>query len=112
MPGNPMTPGLAETWNVSPDGLVYEFALRRGARFHHRDPVTAEHSKSSLERHRVSAPKVIKDRVAAVEIPEPGRVRFRLKQPWPDFMTFYANATGSAWVVHNKHVGACGGDVL
>src|SRR5262245_31837275 len=95
LPGNPMTPGLAESWNVSPDGLVYEFALRRGARFHHGDPVTAEDVKFSFERYRGSAAKVIKDRVAAVEIPEAGRVRFRLKQPWPDFMTFYANATGA-----------------
>src|SRR5262249_48348779 len=29
MPGNPMAPCLAESWSVSPDGLVYEFVLRR-----------------------------------------------------------------------------------
>jgi peptide/nickel transport system substrate-binding protein len=104
MPGNPMTPSLAESWNVSPDGLVYEFALRRGARFHNGEPVTAEDVKFSFERYRGSAAKVIKDRVAAVEIPEAGRIRFRLKQAWPDFMTFYANATGSGWVVPKKYV--------
>jgi peptide/nickel transport system substrate-binding protein len=108
MPGNPMTPGLAESWNVSPDGLVYEFVLRRGARFHNGDPVTAEDVKFSFERYRGSAAKVIKDRVAAVEIPEAGRVRFRLRQPWPDFMTFYANATGSGWVVPKKYVETVG----
>jgi peptide/nickel transport system substrate-binding protein len=108
MPGNALAPGLAESWSVSPDGLVYEFALRRGARFHNGEPVTAEDVKFSFERYRGSAAKVIKDRVAAVEIPEVGRVRFRLKQPWPDFMTFYANATGSAWVVPKKYVETVG----
>jgi len=108
MPGNPTAPSLAESWTASPDGLVYEFALRRGVRFHSGDPVTAEDVKFSFERYRGSAAKVIKDRVAAVEIPEVGRVRFRLKQAWPDFMTFYANATGSGWVVPKKYVEAVG----
>jgi ABC-type transport system substrate-binding protein len=49
MPGNPLAPGLAESWSVSPDGLVYEFVLRRGARFHNGDPVTAEDVKFSFE---------------------------------------------------------------
>ena len=48
MPGNPMTPGLAESWSASPDGLVYEFVLRRGARFHNGEPVTAEDVKFSF----------------------------------------------------------------
>ena len=108
MPGNPTAPSLAESWTVSADGLVYEFALRRGARFHNGDPVTAEDVKFSFERYRGSAAKVIKERVAAVEIPEVGRVRFRLKQAWPDFMTFYANATGSGWVVPKKYVETVG----
>ena len=110
MPGNQIAPSLAESWTMSPDGLVYEFALRRGARFHNGDPVTAEDVRFSFDRYRGSAAKVIKDRVAAVEIPEVGRVRFRLKQPWPDFMTFYANATGSAWIVPKKYVETVGDD--
>jgi peptide/nickel transport system substrate-binding protein len=54
---------------------------------------------------------MLKDRVAAVETPDPGRVRFRLKQPWPDFMTFYAGiATGANWVVPKKYVERVGED--
>jgi peptide/nickel transport system substrate-binding protein len=31
-------------------------------------------------------------------------VVFRLKDPWPDFLTFYASATGAGWVVPRKYV--------
>jgi len=30
----------------------------------------------------------MKDRVAAIETPDPYRVVFKLKNPWPDFITF------------------------
>ena len=42
LPGNPMAPSLAESWSMTPDGMVYEFVLRKSARFHNGDPVTAE----------------------------------------------------------------------
>src|SRR5438270_8420840 len=42
MPGKIMTPSLAESWSVSADGLVYEFVLRKGVKFHNGEPVTAE----------------------------------------------------------------------
>ena len=87
LPGNSMAPSLAESWSMSPDGLVYEFVLRRGAKFHNGDSVTAEDVKFSLERYRGVAQKPLKESVAAVETPDPGRVRIRLKRPWPDFMT-------------------------
>src|SRR5438128_9100850 len=104
MPGNPLAPSLAESWSMSPDGLVYEFVLRRGAKFHNGDSVTAEDVKFSLERYRGVAQKPLKESVAAVETPDPGRVRIRLKRPWPDFMTFYATATGASWIVPRKYV--------
>src|SRR5258708_704925 len=42
MPGNALAPSLAESWSASEDGLSYEFVLRRGAKFHNGEPVTAE----------------------------------------------------------------------
>jgi ABC-type transport system substrate-binding protein len=89
MPGKSMAPSLAESWSASPNGLVYEFVLRKGVRFHSGEPVTAEDVKFSFERYRGIAAKLLKDRVAAIETPDASHVRFRLKQPWPDFMTFY-----------------------
>ncbi|HMH51161.1 MAG TPA: ABC transporter substrate-binding protein [Candidatus Acidoferrum sp.] len=111
MPGKAMAPSLAESWSMSPDGLVYEFALRKGPRFHNGDPVTAEDVKFSFERYRGISAKVLKDRVASVEVVDTGHVRFRLKQPWGDFMTFYGTpATGAGWIVPKKYVEKVGED--
>src|SRR6266545_2458725 len=111
MPGKSMAPSLAESWSVSPDGLVYEFVLRKGVKFHNGDPVTAEDAKFSFERYRGVSAKTLKDKVAAVEAPDPGRLRFRLTRPWPDFMTFYATpATGANWIVPKKYVEKVGED--
>jgi peptide/nickel transport system substrate-binding protein len=104
MPGKSIALSLAESWTTSADGLVYDFVLRKGIRFHNGEPVTAEDVKFSFERYRGVSAKLLKDKVAAVETPDPGRVRFRLKQPWPDFMTFYSSATGSGWIVPKKYV--------
>ena len=45
-----VVPDLAESWDVSPDGTVYTFRLRRNATFHDGKPVTAEDVRWSLER--------------------------------------------------------------
>jgi len=104
MPGQSAAPGLAESWTVSKDGLVYEFVLRQGVKFHNGDPVTSEDVKFSFDRYRGSAKASLKDRVAAVETPDPHHVRFRLKAPWPDFLTFYTGASGAGWIVPKKYL--------
>src|SRR5256884_4420947 len=110
LPGNPLAPSLAESWTLSTDGLAYEFVLRKGTRFHNGEPVTAEDVKYSFERYRGAASKTFKERVAAVEAVVSTRVRFRLKEPWPDFLTFYSSATGAGWIVPKKYVEKVGDD--
>jgi len=111
LPGKSMAPSLAESWSMSPDGLVYEFVLRKGAKFHNGDPVTAEDVKFSFDRYKGAAAKLLHDRVREVQIVDPSRVRFHLKEPWPDFMTFYGtSATGAAWIVPKKYVEKVGDD--
>ncbi len=105
MPGQPFAPSLAESWTQSKDGLVWEFVLRKNVHFHNGDPLGAEDVKFSFERYRGTAAKLLHDKVAAVEVVDPLRVRFRLRKAWPDFLTFYATpATGAAWVVPKKYV--------
>jgi len=110
MPGRPLAPSLAESWTASEDALTYDFVLRKGAKFHNGDEVTAEDVKFSFERYRGSAHNVLKERVAAVETPDARHVRFRLRQPWPDFLTFYVGATGAGWIVPKKYVEQMGED--
>src|SRR5271169_6743892 len=104
MPGKTQTPCLAESWSATPDGLSYEFVLRKGVKFHNGEPVTAEDVKFSFERYHGAAHQLMKDNVAAIEIPDPLQVRFKLKKPWPDFITFYSTASGSGWIVPKKYV--------
>ena len=111
MPGNAMAPSLAESWTAAPNGLTYEFVLRKGVVFHNGDPFTAEDVKFSFERYKGAAAKLLKEKVAAVEIVDPHRVRFRLKEPWSDFMAFYGSpATGAAWIVPKKYFEKVGDD--
>jgi ABC-type transport system substrate-binding protein len=92
-----MASSLAESWSTSPDGLVYE-SLRRGATFHNgesrpRTPCSRS-SGTAASRRRCSRRRSPR--------PRPCRVRFRLKQPRPDFGVRHS-ATG-AWIVPRKYV--------
>ncbi|MGH2394367.1 MAG: ABC transporter substrate-binding protein, partial [Candidatus Limnocylindria bacterium] len=96
---------LAESWKESPDGRVYEFTLRKGIKFHNGDPVTAEDVKFSFERYKGAGSKELHARVQRVEIVDPLLVRIHLKEPWPDFMTFYGTtATAAGIVVPKKYM--------
>ncbi len=94
MPGKPLAPSLAESFAASEDGLHF----------------TAEDVKFSFERYRGAAHAMIKGRVATIETPDPRHVRFTLKEPWPDFLTFYSSATGAGWIVPKKYVEKVGDD--
>ena len=109
LPGNAMAPCLAESWRESPDGLVYEFKLREGLRFHNGEPLTAEDVKFSFHRYRGVSAKLLHERVKDVRVVDSNRVRFVLNAPWPDFLAFYASpATGAAWVVPKKYIEQAG----
>src|SRR5262249_3094619 len=80
-------------------------------RFHNGDPLTADDVKFSFERYRGVSSKLFKDRVRQVQVVDPLRVRFHLKEPWPDFLTFYATtATGAGWIVPRKYLEKVGDD--
>ena len=43
------TPGIAESWETSEDGLTWTFTIREGATFHDGEPVDSEAVKASIE---------------------------------------------------------------
>ncbi|HEC21539.1 MAG TPA: hypothetical protein ENI95_01335 [Chloroflexi bacterium] len=43
-------PGLAESWEISPDGLLYTFTLRQGVLFHDGTPFNADSVRVNIER--------------------------------------------------------------
>jgi peptide/nickel transport system substrate-binding protein len=110
MPGG-MQPSLAESWTMTPDGLNYDLVLRNGVKFHNGDPVTIEDVKFSFERYKGGGARLLKEKVKEVKAVDARRIRFTMKEPWPDFMTFYGTtATGAGWVVPKKYVEKVGDD--
>jgi peptide/nickel transport system substrate-binding protein len=111
MPQGLLTPSLAEAWTESPDGLVYEFTLRQGVTFHNGEPLTADDVVFSFQRYKGAGAKTYKEKVQAVEAVDPQRVRFRLHEPWPDFLIFIGTpATGAGWVVPKQYLERVGDD--
>jgi peptide/nickel transport system substrate-binding protein len=111
LPGEKMGNSLAESWTESPDGLMYEFKLRPGLKFHNDEPVTAEDAKFSFERYKGVGANEFQAHVTAVEVLDPLTVRFRLSAPWPDFITFYGTtATAAGLVVPKRYLEQVGDD--
>ena len=111
LPGERMAPALAASWTESPDGLTYEFKLRPGLRFHNGDPCTAEDVQYSFTRYKGTGAKELQAKVQRVEVLDPLTIRFHLREPWPDFMTFYGTtATAAGIVVPKKYLEQVGED--
>jgi peptide/nickel transport system substrate-binding protein len=109
--GQRMGRSLAESWTESRDGLTYEFKLRPGVKFHNGDAVTSEDVKFSFDRYKGAGATELHARVRQVVIVDPLTVRFVLKEPWPDFMTFYGTtATAAGLVVPKKYMQQVGDD--
>jgi peptide/nickel transport system substrate-binding protein len=111
LPGNIMAPCLAESWTESADGLSVEFKLRDGVTFHNGDPFTADDVKFSVERYKGASAHLFREKLKAVEVVGPHRVRFHFTEPWPDFLSYYGTpATGASWIVPKKYVEQVGDD--
>jgi peptide/nickel transport system substrate-binding protein len=111
LPGERMAPALAASWTESPDGLTYEFKLRQGLRFHNGDPCSAEDVEYGFTRYKGAGAKELQAKVQQVEVVDPLTIRFHLREPWPDFLTFYGTtATAAGLVVPKKYLEKVGED--
>jgi len=77
---------LAESWEVSKDGLTYTFKLRRGVKFHDGSDFTSADIKATYERivrppeGVVSLRKAQHQDIKQIDTPDPHTVVFRLSQ--------------------------------
>src|SRR5690606_30428839 len=83
-------PALAESWEISDDGLTYTFPLHSGVKFHDGTDMDAEDVKFSLERamapDSVNAQKALFADIASVEAVDPQTVRITLSKPNGNFL--------------------------
>ena len=70
-----VTPLLAESWSVSPDGKAYTFKLKKGIRFQDGEPFDAAAVKFSFERAKAEgstnkAKKAVFDNISSISTPD------------------------------------------
>ncbi len=80
-----LVPGLAESWAISDDGLVYTFTLKAGSKFSTGRPVTAADVAFSLNRiHNLKGnPSFLTDSMASVEAADELTAVITLNEPDP-----------------------------
>jgi peptide/nickel transport system substrate-binding protein len=83
-----IVPSLAESWEMSDDGLTYTFKLRSGAKFHDGTPVNAEAVKYSFDRLlalKMGAAGNFTS-IDKIEALDDSTVKFTLKAPFNSFL--------------------------
>ena len=80
-----IVPGLAESWEISDDGLTYTFKLREGVKFHDGTTMDAEDVKFSLDRinaeDSANAQKALYSAISEVNVIDPTTVEIKLSEP-------------------------------
>ena len=80
-----VVPGLAESWEISEDGLTYTFKLHSGVTFHDGTTMDAEDVKFSLDRinadDSVNAQKALFSAISEVNVVDPTTVEIKLSEP-------------------------------
>lgn len=78
-------PQMVESYDSSPDKLIWSFVLRDGLKWHDGGPVTAEDCVASLKRWAVRDPlgKMLMADTETLEASNPKTIKFVLKQPFP-----------------------------
>lgn len=96
-----IVPSLAESWQISDDGLTYTFKLRNGVQFHDGTDMNAEDVKFSLDRARgddsTNAQKGLFAGIADVVVVDPLTVEVRLSETDGNFL--FNMAWGDAAIV-------------
>jgi peptide/nickel transport system substrate-binding protein len=80
-----VVPGLAQSWEISDDGLTYTFTLHDGVTFHDGTTMDAEDVKFSLDRivaeDSANAQKALYTAISEVNVIDPKTVEVKLSEP-------------------------------
>src|SRR5690348_15095037 len=97
-----VSPGLAESWTISPDGKTYRFTLHAGILFHDGTPLDSSAVKFSLEHamapDSVNPTKKLFAPIAKVAASDPRTVVIELKAPYSLFL--FNMGEGPAGIIH------------
>lgn len=86
-------PDLAESWEVSADGLTYTFHLRKGVKWHDGKPFTAADvvwTFTQIKNHSEAPASKHFEKVVAIEAPDDHTVVIKMSQPQAPFVGFLA----------------------
>src|SRR5215468_1774609 len=93
-PDGKFIPEAAESWQISPDGLLYTFKLKKNVLFHDGSKVDASVVKFNIERlmdpATRSSMRTFYEAVHSVEVLDPHSVQIRLKYPYAFMMHMLA----------------------
>jgi len=96
-----VVPGLAESWEISNDGLTYTFTLHGGVTFHDGTTLDGEDVKFSLDRARAedstNAQKALFAGITDITVVDPQTVKITLAEPNGNFL--FNLAWGDAVIV-------------
>jgi len=88
-----LVPALAESWEISDDGLVYTFHIRKDAVFANGNPITAKTLKWSFDRViklQGDPAFLLSDVVEKTEVPDDYTFKVYLKHPFSAFLSVLA----------------------
>lgn len=120
-----LVPGLAEKWDISADGLVYTFHLRKGVKFHNGEELKADDVLFTFDRMLDPATKALntdfldmiagaKDRmdgkadsVSGLKVIDDYTIQITLEQPFAPFLANIATPAGS---IYNRKAATAAGE--
>lgn len=119
----PLRPGLAESWDISADGLEYTFHMRRGVRFHDGTPLNAEAVEYNIRRmwdkkspqysaRAAGLTNFVWKFVESVRTVDDHTLKIRLTQPFSEFLRMLTQGgNGSAAIMSPTALQTYGDDI-
>ncbi len=84
-----LIPDLAESYEISPDGLTYKITLKKNIYFHDNKPITTKDIEFTIKKSIdpiLKSPKAPNWQGVAIEVVDDTHINFTLKQPYSPFL--------------------------